>query len=151
MVDGLKWWMPPLSSLECSTNHASIVKLGRPPTLHHMPIKGPPPLIVIYTKSLRALREREKNSEIIQVEKIASNFRVPLDSKFGTLPMPDREIKNSSGAFVPNPDYKTWIAKDKRVHSLILSFLTEESIAETIGCPTSYSVWNALEVAFNYP
>ncbi|KAL8555161.1 hypothetical protein ACS0TY_003102 [Phlomoides rotata] len=62
-VQSHEWWMPPLSSLECSTNHASIVKLGRPPTLHHMPIKGSPPLIVKYTKveSLRAfVRNREK-------------------------------------------------------------------------------------------
>ncbi|CAH1445723.1 unnamed protein product [Lactuca virosa] len=43
---------------------------------------------------------------------------------------------------------KDWLMQDRRLHSLLLSSLSEESMAETIGCKSSAEVWSALEKAY---
>ncbi|CAH1443457.1 unnamed protein product [Lactuca virosa] len=40
---------------------------------------------------------------------------------------------------------KDWLMQDRHLHSLLLSSLSEESMAETIGCKSSAEVWSALE------
>lgn len=40
---------------------------------------------------------------------------------------------------------KDWHMQDRRLYSLLLSSLSDESMAETIGCKSSAEVWSALE------
>ena len=42
---------------------------------------------------------------------------------------------------------KDWLAQDRWLHSLLLSSLIEESVAETLGCKNPTDVWTALEKA----
>ncbi|CAH1449019.1 unnamed protein product [Lactuca virosa] len=44
---------------------------------------------------------------------------------------------------------KDWLAQDRRLHNLLLSSLTEESMAETLGCKSAAAVWIALEKAYS--
>lgn len=54
------------------------------------------------------------------------------------------------GNITPNPDFASWRAKDTRILSVIFSTLTEESMAEVVGCKSSRSAWVALEAAFSH-
>ncbi|CAH9140861.1 unnamed protein product [Cuscuta epithymum] len=42
-----------------------------------------------------------------------------------------------------------WITQDQRLHSLLLSSLTEESMAHTLGSTSAASVWSALEKVYS--
>ena len=68
----------------------------------------------------------------------------------GSKSAPSITNTNTTGQSVPNPAYETWRIQDQRLLSLILSSLTEESMAEVIGCSTSRAVWLSLEAAFSH-
>lgn len=68
----------------------------------------------------------------------------------GSKPSPPLTIMNSAGVSVSNPVYLQWYSQDQRLLSLLLSSLTEESMAEVLGCSSSRAVWLALEAAFSH-
>ncbi|KZV13999.1 hypothetical protein F511_44646, partial [Dorcoceras hygrometricum] len=68
----------------------------------------------------------------------------------GSKPAPSPTTQNTAGVSVSNRAYDVWHTQDQRLLSLLLSSLTEESMAEVIGCTTSRSVWLALEAAFSH-
>ncbi|CAH1454136.1 unnamed protein product [Lactuca virosa] len=45
--------------------------------------------------------------------------------------------------------HKDWLSQDRRLHSLLLSSLTEESMAETLGRKSVAEVWSALQKAYS--
>ncbi|CAH9142138.1 unnamed protein product [Cuscuta epithymum] len=65
----------------------------------------------------------------------------------------DGSIPSPTVSVSPTPDevkrLATWNTQDKRLVSLLLSSLMEESMAETLGCTTSAKIWKALASAFN--
>ncbi|KAJ9552406.1 LOW QUALITY PROTEIN: hypothetical protein OSB04_016451 [Centaurea solstitialis] len=65
----------------------------------------------------------------------------------GTSVAPTPTI-TTNGTSAPNPAYTEWCKQDQRLQSLILSSLTEEAMAETIGCKTARMVRKSLEAAF---
>ncbi|KZV37213.1 hypothetical protein F511_04632, partial [Dorcoceras hygrometricum] len=66
----------------------------------------------------------------------------------GSKPAPSPTTQNTADVSVPNRAYDAWHTQDQRLLSLLLCSLTEESMAEVIGCTTSRAVWLALEAAF---
>ncbi|KZV45703.1 hypothetical protein F511_26729 [Dorcoceras hygrometricum] len=68
----------------------------------------------------------------------------------GSKPAPSPTTQNTAGVSVLNRAYDAWHTQDQRLLSLLLSSLTEESMAEVIGCITSRAVWVALEAAFSH-
>ncbi|CAA0825220.1 Unknown protein [Striga hermonthica] len=71
-------------------------------------------------------------------------------SFFNTKTAPPSTVTNAAGTIAPNRAYEAWHTQDQRLLSLLLSSLTEESMAEVIGCSTSRTVWLALEAAYNH-
>lgn len=70
----------------------------------------------------------------------------------GTHKCPSRMIsssseENSSQATV-NPAYNSWIKQDQLLLSWILSTLTEDVLAQVVGCVSSRDVWKTLENMF---
>ncbi|CAA0816765.1 Unknown protein [Striga hermonthica] len=70
----------------------------------------------------------------------------------GTKIAPPSTVTNAAGISAPNRAYEAWHTQNQRLLSLLLSSLTltEESMAEVIGCSTSQTVWLALEAAYNH-
>lgn len=48
------------------------------------------------------------------------------------------------------PDSSAWRARDKKVLGVLFSTLTEESMAEVVGCTTVRDAWLALAAAFSH-
>lgn len=66
----------------------------------------------------------------------------------GTLAVPPEKVTVDE-KIVSNPAYVDWCFQDQRLRSLLLSSLTEEAHAETLGCKTSRTMWLALEEAYS--
>ncbi|XP_011032772.1 PREDICTED: uncharacterized protein LOC105131470 [Populus euphratica] len=65
----------------------------------------------------------------------------------GSLSQPTASSENSSST---NPKFLEWKAKDQQILSLLLSSLSEEAMAVTLGLTTSRDVWLALERVFSH-
>nr|GEV39617.1 zinc finger, CCHC-type, Gag-polypeptide of LTR copia-type [Tanacetum cinerariifolium] len=50
----------------------------------------------------------------------------------------------------PNPAYSSWVAADQRALVIILSLLSEEVMAETLGHTSARGIWCALEAAYSH-
>ena len=66
----------------------------------------------------------------------------------GTLVPPPRFAPTDSQT--PNIKHLAWKKTDQRLLSLLLSFLTEEAMAEVVGLSTLREVWLALENTFSH-
>lgn len=68
----------------------------------------------------------------------------------GSNEAPPPTIADTNGVQQPNPDYSSWRVSDRRISSLLLSSLTEETLAIVVGCDSSRAIWVALEQAFSH-
>ncbi|KAL8473152.1 hypothetical protein ACS0TY_030111 [Phlomoides rotata] len=59
--------------------------------------------------------------------------------------VPEKMTTAENGSSSCNPLYTAWLDKDQKVLSLIYALLSEETMAEAIGCATARSAWLALE------
>lgn len=67
----------------------------------------------------------------------------------GTISQPS-SLLVSDGKSFPNPAFESWNKTDQKLKSLLLSSLSEETMAVTIGCRTSREVWLSLESFFSH-
>lgn len=59
-------------------------------------------------------------------------------------------VSTADDAVSPNPAYLAWHKKDKKLLSVLVSTLTEETITEVIDGTTFCAAWLALEEAFSH-
>ncbi|KAH6799229.1 hypothetical protein C2S51_035713 [Perilla frutescens var. frutescens] len=87
----------------------------------------------------------EEEYELGTKSRLQTNF-----VKADTGRVEDTKQGETLGMAVPNSAYDAWRIQDQRLLSLLLSSLTEESMAKVIRCSTSHAVWLALKATFSH-